>query len=30
MSRMETTRTDRFKTAILLMASTGLLAGLAF
>jgi cation transport ATPase len=29
MSRMETTRTDRLKTAILLMAATGLIAGLA-
>jgi len=27
---METTRTDRFKTAILLVAATGLMAGLAF
>ena len=27
---METTRTDRFKTAILLIAATGLIAGLAF
>lgn len=27
---METTLTDRFKTAILLMAATGLIAGLAF
>jgi cation transport ATPase len=29
MSRMETTRTDRFKTALLLIAATGLIAGLA-
>jgi hypothetical protein len=29
MSRMETTRTDRLKTAILLIAATGLIAGLA-
>ncbi len=27
---METTRTDRLKTAILLLAATGLIAGLAF
>ena len=30
MSRMEQTRTDRFKTALLLMAATGLIVGLAF
>ena len=29
MSRMEQTRTDRIKTAILRIAATGLLAGLA-
>jgi cation transport ATPase len=29
MSRMETTRTDRLKTALLLIAATGLIAGLA-
>jgi heavy metal translocating P-type ATPase len=30
MSRMEKTHTDRFKTAILLLATTGLIAGLSF
>jgi hypothetical protein len=30
MSRMEQTRTDRFKTALLLMAAIGLIVGLAF
>jgi hypothetical protein len=30
MSRMEPIRADRFKTAILLIAATGLIAGLAF
>ncbi len=30
MSRMEQSRTDRLKTAILLLAATGLTAGIAF